>query len=204
MLLYKYFSFGLDVTKISVVSPKILCVLPNQNVILIYLLTSCKSFSAVSFGSCDLIFVIQRKITLIFIFWFNLLHLKYSLSTCYALVTILGLRDERILVQVITIFHLDNWGSFLNGFSLFAMAFFQSCLQSATKVSFPKQKCYCASLLPKILQMASFWRLQDKASIASLASVVLHSLHPHPAVSGLPNCFHFLRSSTWCHSPQIC
>lgn len=174
-----------------------------------YLLTSCKSFSAVSFGSCDLIFVIQRKNALIFIFWFNLLHLKYSLSTCYVLGTILGIRDERILVQVITIFHLDNWGSFLNGFSVFTMAFFQSCLQSATKVSFPKQKFNCASLLPKVLQVASFWRLQDKASIPSLASVVLHSLHPqpvpfHPAVPGVPNFFHFLRSSTWCHLPQIC
>lgn len=109
-------------------------------------------------------FIIHTKNILTFVFWFKLLHLKHSLSTCYALGTEPCLRDIRTLVQAIIIFHLDKCSSFLSGSFAFTMAFFQSCFHSATEVSFPKQKFNCATLLPRIPQMASFWRLQDKDS----------------------------------------
>lgn len=108
---------------------------------------------------------------------------SHSLSTWYVLGTSLGLRDVRTLLQAIIIFHLDNCSSFLSDFPAFRMAFFQPCLHSATEVSFPKQKFNVPlTLLLKMFQMASFWRLQDKVSIyLTLASMILHKLHLHPA-----------------------
>lgn len=134
----------------------------------------------------------------------------HSLRTCYVLGTAVGLRDVRTLVQATIIFHLDNCNSFLSGFPAFRMAFLQSCLYSATEVSFPKQKCNVPlTLLLKMFQMASFWRLQDKVSMyLILASMILTILPlqsaPFPAeVPDMLNFFHFLGCSIWCHSLQI-
>lgn len=92
-------------------------------------------------------FVIQMKNILAFRFPLKLFHLKYLLSTCYVLGTVVGLRDMRTLIRATVIFHLDNRNSLLRGFSAFRMAFLQPCLHSAIKVSYPKQNFNCATLL---------------------------------------------------------